>query len=136
MTTISNNDIARAIYLSSKDKSEKEQILFFPKITQFLFKKRLLSQAPDILTRLDKMVNEADEKIVVKISSLNPLSENIKKEVADFLKERYSVKKIILIENLDEKLLGGFKIEVRDEVIDLTLKNKIEKLQAYLTKVV
>lgn len=136
MTTISNNDIACAIYLSVKDKNEKEQVLFFPKITQFLFKRRFLSQAPDILSRLDKMINEADQKIIVKLSSQTPLSENIKKEVADILKERYSAKKIILIENLDEKLLGGFKIEVNNEIIDLTLKNKIEKLQEYLTKVV
>lgn len=133
MATISNNDIARAIYLSSKDKSATEQSALLSKITQFLFKRRFLSRSPDILVRLDKMIDEAEERIVVHISSKQPLPENIKKEIAQILKERYFAKKAILIENLDEKLLGGFKIEVNDEVIDLTVKNKIGKLQEYLT---
>jgi F-type H+-transporting ATPase subunit delta len=134
MATISNNDIARAIYLSSKDKSGAEQSALFPKITQFLLKRRLLSQSPDILARLDKMIDEADERIVVKISSKETLHENTKKEIAHILKERYSAKKVVLIEDIDKNLLGGFKIEVNDEVIDLTIKNKVERLQEYLTK--
>jgi F-type H+-transporting ATPase subunit delta len=133
MATISNNDIARAIYLSTKDKSTSEQSVLFSKIIQFLDRKRLLSQSSDILSRLDKIINKEDKRIIVKISSKESLHENIKKEVEHILKERYSAEKIILIENLDEKLLGGFKIEVNDEVIDLTIKNKIGKLKEYLT---
>ena len=133
MATLSNNNIAHAIYLSSKDKSEQEQALFFKKIAQFLSRKRLLSQAPDILSRLDKIINEADRRIVVKLSSKEHLGEDTKKEIANILKERYGVEKIIFVESLNEKLLGGFKIEVNDEVIDLTVKNKIGKLQEYLT---
>ena len=133
MATLSNNHIAQAIYLSTKDKSEQEQILFFKKITQFLFRKRLLSQVPDILARLEKILNKADGRIVVKLSSKEHLGEDIKKKIADIIKERYAAEKIIFIESLNEKLLGGFKIEVNDEVIDLTVKNKIGKLQEYLT---
>jgi len=133
MATLSNNNIAHAIYLSSKDKSEQEQALFFKKIAQFLSRKRLLLQAPDILSRLDKIINEADGRIVVKLSSKDPLEENTKKEIANILKERYAAQKIVFVESLNEKLLGGFKIEVNDEVIDLTVKNKIGKLQEYLT---
>ncbi|MDR3519427.1 MAG: F0F1 ATP synthase subunit delta [Candidatus Pacebacteria bacterium] len=133
MATLSNNNIALAIYLSSKDKSEQEQALFFKKIAQFLSRKRLLLQAPDILSRLDKIINEADGRIVVKLSSKEHLGEDTKKEIANILKERYAAQKIVFMESLNEKLLGGFKIEVRDEVIDLTVKNKIRKLQEYLT---
>ena len=43
-------------------------------------------------------------------------------------------RRFIFNEVLDEKLLGGFKIEVNDEIIDLTIKNKLEKLQEYLTR--
>jgi ATP synthase F1 delta subunit len=136
MATISNNDIARAIYLSTKDKQTSEQSQLFTKITQFLYRKRLLSQATDILSRLEKIIDKENERIVVTVSSKEPLHENIKKEIAHILKERYSAQKVLLVENLNEKLLGGFKIEVNDEVIDLTLKNKIDKLQEYLIKTV
>jgi len=131
MTTISNNDIARAIYLVSKDSNQEEQ--FFSKVIQFLAKKRLLTKASDILRRLNKIINEENKVVVVKVSSKEKIDEKTNKELAEILIKRYSAKKIILVENIDEKLLGGFKIEINDEVIDLTLKNKIGKLQEYLT---
>jgi len=46
MTTISNNDIARAIYLSVKEKSDAEQILFFPKLLNFYFGKDYYRKLP------------------------------------------------------------------------------------------
>jgi F-type H+-transporting ATPase subunit delta len=136
MATISNNDIARAIYLSTKDKQAPEQANLFPKIIQFLYRKRLLSQAQNILSRLDEMIDNEEGRIVVTISSKEPLHENLKKEIAHILKEKYSAQKILLVENLNENLLGGFKIEVNNEIIDLTIKNKINQLQKYLTKTV
>jgi F-type H+-transporting ATPase subunit delta len=132
MATISNNDIARAIYIASKEEIPKEQ--FFKKTVQFLTRRRLLGRTSGILLSLEKIVNQEEGRVVAKVSSKNKLSEKIKKELEHHLSKRYSGKKIALVENLDEKLLGGFKIEVGDEVIDLTLKNKIGKLQEYLTE--
>ena len=132
MTTISNNDIARAIYLASKEEMEGGH--FSPKVVQFLARRRLLPKAPDILLRLNKIINNEEGIVVVKISSKTHLQEKIKKEVIEILQKRYKGKSIFLKENIDQGLLGGFKIEVNDEVIDLSLKNKIEKLQEYLTE--
>ena len=136
MATISNNDIARAIYLSSKDKTAAEQASIFPKITQFLFRRRLMSQTGDILSRLEKIINEDKGVVVAKISSKDKLHENTKTEISHILKQKYSAEQVHLVESLDEKLLGGFKIEVNNEVINLTIKNKISRLQEYLTKTV
>jgi F-type H+-transporting ATPase subunit delta len=132
MTAISNNNIAEAIYLASKDVKDENQ--FFHKVVQFLVKKRLLSKSKDILLVLNKIINEKEGRLSVKVFSQKKLTENIKKEITQNLSKRYGGKTIILEESLDEKLLGGYKIEVNDEVIDLTIKNKLEKLQEYLTR--
>ena len=132
MASISNNNIAEAIYLELKDKNENEQSSVFPKIVKFLVKKRLLNKAPDILNRLGKIINKEKGVVVAKVSSRDSLDEKTKQELKNSLAKRYSAKEIDLILNTDEKLLGGFKIEVRDEVIDLTIKNKVGKLQEYL----
>lgn len=134
MATISNNDIAHAIYLASKDVKHEEQSLFYKKIVDFLIKRKLLSKAPDILYRLKKIINDAEGKVVAKISSKEKIDNTTNKILAETLARRYSAKEIEMIENLEENLLGGFKIEVGDEVIDLTIKNKIGKLQEYLIK--
>ena len=135
MTTTSNNDIARAIYLMFKDKSSSEQKNISEKVVKFLFRRRLLSKAPDILSRLKKIINNADGRLEVKISSVEALSHQVKTHLEQPLKKRYLVKEVVLKEYIDKKLLGGLKIEVNDEVIDLSIKNKIEKLQEYLIKV-
>ncbi len=134
MSAISNKNVAYAIYQASRSQNLAEPSVFFKKVIQFLVKRKLLSKTPDILECLNKIINEEDGRVVAKISSRENLNEKIKKEIVDSLTKRYSAKEIILVPSLDEKLLGGFKIEVRDEVIDLTIKNKIGELQEYLTK--
>ncbi len=134
MATISNNDIALAIYSISKNKSKEELPAIFKKIIQFLDRRRLLSRKADILEKLDKIINLEEGRIVVKVSSARKLSEKIKKDLISLLEKRYKVKEIVLIERLNEKLLGGMRLEIDDEVIDLTVKRKIEKLQEHLIK--
>jgi F-type H+-transporting ATPase subunit delta len=132
MTAISNNSIAEAIYLASKDSKDEGQ--FFHKVVQFLARKRLLSKWKDILAHLNNIINEEEGRIAVKVSSQRKLNESTKKEIIQSLSKRYGNKTITLDEKLDEKLLGGLKLEVNDEVIDLTIKNKLGKLQEYLTR--
>ncbi|MCX6751802.1 MAG: F0F1 ATP synthase subunit delta [Candidatus Nomurabacteria bacterium] len=134
MATLLNNDIARAIYLVSKDKTHTELHDVNKKVMEFLARRRLLSKTPDILERLDKIINYESEKIVVKVSSARKLKEELKKELIFFLKKRYKVKEVVLTETLDEKLLGGMRLEINDEIIDLTVKNKIKKLQEHLIR--
>ncbi|HAS80597.1 MAG: ATP synthase subunit delta [Candidatus Nomurabacteria bacterium GW2011_GWE1_32_28] len=134
MSTISNNDIANAIYLVSKNKTETELRIVNNKIIKFLTHKRFLSKTNDILERLDKIINRENKKIIVKISSAKKLKEEIKIQLALFLKKRYEMEKIVFNEIIDEKLLGGIRIEIDDEIIDLTIKNKIRKLQEHLTR--
>jgi len=132
MAIISNNDIAHAIYLATRDKNKEEQSLVYGRVVKFLNRKRLFSKVPDILFRLNNIINKYEGRINAKILSEKLLDEITKKEIIQTLSRRYSVKEVILHEIIDEKLLGGFKIEVGDEVIDLTIKKKIEKLQEHL----
>jgi len=136
MATISNNDIARAIYLVSKDKTPIEFQDINHKVAQFLNHRRLLSKSKDILERLEKIMNKENNRIVVNVSSVKKLEEKIKKELTSILKGRYRAKEAVLVEKLDTTLLGGVRIEMDDEVIDLTAKNKIRKLQEHLTRVI
>lgn len=134
MATISNNNIAEAIFLELKGKAESEQFKIYPKIVHFLVKKRVLTKAPDILNRLAKIINDEEGRTVARVSSRSNLDEKTKHELKHSLLKRYGAKEVNLIFNTNEELLGGYKIEVNDEVIDLTIKNKIGKLQEYLKK--
>ena len=134
MALISNNDIARSIYLMSKDKSQSERVVLSEKVVKFLSRRRLLSKSGDILSRLQKIVNEDEGRIVAKVSSIEKLSHARKTNLEHDLKKRYFAKHVILEENINTELIGGIKVEVNDEVIDLSIKNRIQKLQEHLTK--
>ena len=133
MASISNNDIARAIYLTSKDKDSSELGLLFQNVTKFLFRRRLLAKSSEILSSLRKIINQAEGILEVKVWSKNKINDETKKNLIQIFKKRYKDKEVFLQENLDERLLGGLRIEVNNELVDLTLKNKINKLQEYLT---
>ena len=132
MATVLNNNIAEAIYLASVEKGQTEQPIFFKKVVQFLVKKRLLSKAPDILFRLNKIINDKEGRIIARVSSVEKISEAARKELVHNLSKRYAGKTVVLEEKLNPKLLGGYKIEVDDEIIDLTIKNRINTLQEHL----
>lgn len=134
MATLSNNDIAEAIHLVLKDKRNEELGGLNKKVIDFLSKRRLLSKSSDILDRLDKIINKEKEIIVVKVISKEKLRDKLKHELSAFLKEKYKAKEIIIKELIDEKLIGGIRLEINDEVIDLSVKNKIKKLQEHLIR--
>lgn len=132
MATISINNLARAIYESSKGKDGAELDVVVKNTIDLISKKHLMSKSKEILTSLEKIIDKNEEVARAKISSRIKLEKKIVDEIEDFIRKKYKAKKIVLEFEIDEKLLGGIKIEVGDEIIDTTLKNKIKKLENYL----
>ncbi len=136
MATRTVNDIAKAIHEMTKGKVGVELDAVSKNVVNFLARKRLLRKQKDILLRLEKITNEEEGIIEAGLTSASLLPEKEKKELATFLKKRYGREKVIFKEKIDERLIGGFKVEVNDEVVDVSIKNKIGKLQEYLTRAV
>lgn len=134
MATISNNEIANAIFEIMKVKKEEEYSDFFKSVALFLKKRNLIFKSKEIFKYLEGLINEKEEKLLVKVRSAKRLNEVVKKDLAEFLKKHYQKKSVIFDEYLDEKLLGGVRLEVGDEVIDMTIKKKVQKLQEYLSR--
>jgi len=132
MATISTKNVARAIYESSQGKDGVELDAITKKIVDMISKKHLLSKSEEILNQLEKIIDEKEEVVRAKISSRTKIDKKIVDEIEEFIKKKYKIKKAVLEFEIDEKLLGGIKIQIGDEIIDTTLKNKIKKLQNYL----
>ena len=130
MATISNNEIAQSIYSFLKDKKGAGP---YQEVVDFLNRRRLISKSTDILARLEKIINKEEGLVQANLLSTLKINEADKKDIAKFLKQKYGAKAVVFKESLDPKLLGGFRLEVNDEIIDLSIKNKIGKLQEYLT---
>jgi len=132
MATISIKNIASAIYESSYGKEGAELNDVTKKSVDLISKKHLLSKSKEILSQLEKIVDKEEEIVRAKVSSRIKIDKKIVDDIEEFIKKKYKVKNTVLEFDIDEKLLGGIKIQIGDEIIDTTLKNKIKKLQNYL----
>jgi F-type H+-transporting ATPase subunit delta len=70
----------------------------------------------------------------VRLITAYPLIEKDKKSIANELKKIYQKNSVIFEERIDMRLIGGFRLEIGEEIIDLSISNKLQKLQKYLTK--
>jgi len=132
MANISINNLARAIHESSKGKEGVDLDDISKKAVNLITKKHLLSKSKEILTQLKKIMDKDEGNVRAKISSKIKIDKKTVDEIEEFIKKRYKAKNAILEFKIDEKLLGGIKLEIEDEILDTTLKNRIKKLQNYL----
>ncbi|MFA5750667.1 MAG: ATP synthase F1 subunit delta [Candidatus Paceibacterota bacterium] len=128
-----DNDIIEAIYQSIKGKGESELIPLFKNIARFLYNRRLLHESDNIISKLEKLINEREGRVSAKIISTSPIPKEGKRMLSEMLKKRYKKNEAELEEVIDKKLLGGLKIEVEDEILDNTISGKLTKLQGQLT---
>ena len=134
MATTSNNSIARAIHLASRDVGHGEEHYFHKRILDFLIRRRLISRSPAILQELQKIIDKQNGLLRAKVSTAATLATVAKHELKQMLMKRYRANEVVINDIVDEKLLGGLKIEVDDEVIDFSIKNRIKKLQEHLIR--
>jgi F-type H+-transporting ATPase subunit delta len=126
--------IAQAIYNSAKDKDGIELKHVLDNTVVFLKKNKLLSKYKEILKHLQN-ISDYEEKIVrAQVTTTDKLGHKLKEELEEILKKRYKAKDVE-IENIeDPNLIGGIKLEIKDEVIDLSFAHKLYQLQKYLIK--
>ena len=132
MAKARTNDIAHAIYDATKDKSGAELNAVLENAAKFLSHNRLLGQKDAILSRLQQIENEEEGLVNAKVTSRHSLSTESKDEIKKFLKHHYKAKEIKLDEEKDESLIGGVKIEIGDDIVNMSLKHQIDQLQNYL----
>ena len=134
MAKISNNNIANAIYTGIKNKEGENLSVFTENVIKFLARKKLISKYKDILFKLQNLIDKENGLLKVKITSQEKLGEVHKKEIENILLSKYKAKSLVFDEKVNNSLIGGLKIEIQDEIIDLSISNKLQKLQAYLIK--
>lgn len=129
---VSVNNLARAIYESSSDKKESELVKLNQGIIELIQEKNMLGKTDQILEALEKIIDEEEGLVRVKVSAKGKISKTITNQIEEFIKERYGAKNVMMSLTEDPKLLGGIKIQIGDEIIDTTLSTKISQLQNYL----
>ena len=132
MGKISIKNVAEAIDKETANRTGAELAKTINNIVNFLKNKKLLSQSEQILNFLESEINKKEGKIKMKVRSAQKIGEQKRKELEHEIKEKYKVHHVDSSYFEDRSLLGGMKIEVGEDVLDATYRNKLNQLEKYL----
>lgn len=85
------------------------------------------------LNEFEKINLEGKNTVVAKVKTVVSLQDDEKKNLVEKLEGKFN-KTILLEEELDSSILGGVYVQVNNEVIDGTVKSKIEEMKKLMLK--
>ena len=122
---------AVALYETLLGLSDKEANVVIGKFVALLQQRNILRLAPQIIKQFKKYADDKEGVVDLKIKTSHKSTEKtiseIKKVLPDLIEK--DIKKVNVVEEIDEKLLGGFILECDDFVFDSSLKNKLKVLK-------
>ena len=86
----------------------------------------------EISEEFHKMVTYKSDIALVEVTSMKKLNEDQLEQLTNLLKKRLNVKNIKINNIVDEKIIGGIKCVHDGQIIDLSIKNKLETLKSSL----
>jgi len=99
---------------------------------RLLAENRRLAALPAIAEAFEALRAQAENTVDVRVRSASELSQAQQQRLAEALKKRYGKEVRITVE-LDPQLLGGARIQVGDQVIDGSVRTRLEKLANAMT---
>lgn len=94
---------------------------------------RRLSLLPEIASLFGRLKQEAEKQLQVRVVSATPLSEDQARRMSEALARRFNCA-IELDCEIDPGVLGGAVIYASDQVIDGSLRGRLEKLTSALAR--
>ncbi len=134
MKKIIQDKIAQQVFASLKEsKGEEEEAHILSSLIKVLKEKKELPQCERIMYALQNLFDYENHIIKAHIIVQERLSPQLKQEIKEMLKKKYDAENVIIKESIDERIIGGIKIRVGEEVYDATLAQSIKKLQDQLS---
>lgn len=133
MIKISPKQMAQLLLELTRGKSEAEIQPILKEYVALLGKKRLINKTPEIIEMYRTLYNTEENIAEVTVTLISKLDSDTRTKLSGALKEKLGVSEVQMIEKVDERLLGGIKIQVKDTVHDMSLKNVLNQLEVKLT---
>ena len=86
----------------------------------------------DITKAFEHQYQQLQQVTPVKITTAVPLNDELLSKIQKTLKESGKVEKTEWEKEVDEEILGGFILEFDDQVVDASVRGKLEKLKRQL----
>ena len=130
---ISTLQYASTLFDLTENKSQEEVLSVLTKFAEQLKNDGQLKNADKIMEKFSDLYNSKNGIVVTEVCVRRDVSQDVLKEIEDFVQRKYGAKKVELKIVLDENIKGGIVIRVGDEVLDASVGGQLEKLRKLLT---
>lgn len=128
------HELARVLLEMTDGAAPEESKKATADFAEYLKKKGLLKQAPAIMAEYQRLHNAKHGIVEALVTLTARLDEKDRASLKEALKKKYGAKEVRIEEKVDQRLIGGMKIRIGDEVLDTSLQNSLGQLQAQLLK--
>jgi F-type H+-transporting ATPase subunit delta len=87
---------------------------------------------PEIAKQFEEIKNSLEGSAEILITSAFPMSEDETKNLISTISKRFGNKSLKPTVTIDPELIGGVRVQVGDEVLDTSVKSRLEALRATL----
>lgn len=98
-------------------------------------KNRRSGQLPAIMEEVIRHIRQCQGRGSAEVTSAAELKPSQKKAVRQTLERAFGYRTLDISYAVDPELIGGLKIRMNDRLIDSTIKNRLERMEAELLKV-
>jgi len=134
MAALRTKEYAEALFELTTGTDEKETGEVIQGFVTLLAKKGLLKHQDKIIAEYQKIYNKKNNIVEATVTLINRLSDTARTDLHNTLKKKYNATEVRIIEKIDERLLGGMKVKVGDEIYDASIKNSLNQLEIALLK--
>lgn len=134
MKKVDTKQLAHALLDLTDGREPAEEKKAIKEFAVFLNKKNLLSSFDKIVSEYRNLYNKKHNIVEATVTLTDRLPEKTRIHLRESLKKKYKAREVHILEKVDERLIGGLKIKVADEVIDMTIKNSLNELKHKILK--
>ena len=126
---VTSSQYAQALYQLTKNKPENEVNVVIEKFVNNLRQNGLTGKVNEIIKKFIEIYNKENGILQAKIITVRELNEEMIEKIKDNLRRKYQAEKIELETMVDEKLKGGIKIIVGEDILDGSIAGRLAKLK-------
>jgi len=92
-----------------------------------------ISVIPEIALQFEQIKNQREGAAEVNITSAFPIDDAALETLLASLSKRFGGRNLRPIVNIDPELIGGVRVQVGDEVLDSSVKSRLQAMQAAMS---
>lgn len=127
-----SSEYAEALYLSIKDKNDKEADKVVVEFVDSMKGRGLMALLPEILKALPGAVKRVDGTEDVLVETAHEIGDDIKSQAVRMIGKKED--EVELTTRVNPDLLGGIRVRGQDTLYDASLKNSLRRLKDALAK--